>query len=71
MFYNAKEDTLTTDNMQLDYITFGNENKPLVLIQGLNTRGIKGASVSLAYMFRIFTKEYKVYVFDRKENIPE
>jgi len=56
MFCNAKEGTLTTDNMKLDYITFGNGEKPLVLIQGLNTRGIKGASVSLAYMFRIFTK---------------
>ena len=71
MFYNAKEGTLITDNMKLNYITFGNGDKPLVLIQGLNTRGIKGASFSLAYMFRIFTKEYKVYVFDRKENIPE
>jgi len=69
MFYNAKEDTLKLDNLQMDYITFGNGAKPLIMIQGLNTNGIKGAAVSLAYMYRIFAKEYKVYLFDRREEV--
>ena len=47
-------------NMYIDYITFGRGEKPLLMIQGLNTRGIKGAADSLAYMYRIFTKKYKV-----------
>ena len=64
--YNAKELKLNVQNMQLDYITFGNGTKPLVMIQGLNTRGIKGAALSLAYMYRIFAKEYTVYLFDRR-----
>lgn len=66
MMYNAKELKLNIGNMQFDYITFGNGTKPLVMIQGLNTRGIKGAALSLAYMYRIFAKDYKVYLFDRR-----
>lgn len=64
--YNAKELKLTIQNMQFEYITFGTGAKPLVMIQGLNTRGIKGAAWSLAYMYRIFAKDYKVYLFDRR-----
>ncbi len=66
MLYHAKESKLIARDMQFDYITFGNGEKPLIMIQGLNTRGIKGASLSLAYMYRIFAKDYKVYLFDRR-----
>lgn len=71
MFYNAKEDTLKIQNIEMDYLTFGNGTKPLIMIQGLNTRSIKGAAISLAYMYRIFAKEYKVYLFDRRKNLPD
>ena len=71
MMYNAKELKLNVQNMQFDYITFGNGKKPLVMIQGLNTRRIKGAGLSLAYMYRIFAKDYKVYLFDRRPVIQE
>ena len=71
MLYNAKELKLTVQDMQLDYITFGNGTRPLVMIQGLNTRGIKGAALSLAYMYRIFAKDYKVYLFDRRPVVQE
>ena len=55
----------------MDYITFGKGSKPLVIIPGLNAKSVKGAEIPLAYMYRIFAKEYKVYVFDRKADIPE
>ncbi len=71
MLYNAKELRLELDELKTDYITFGKGTKPLIMIQGLNTRGIKGAADSLAYMYRIFAKEYKVYLFDRRENVSE
>ena len=66
MLYGAKELKLTASGMQFDYIRFGSGKKPLIMIQGLNTRGIKGAALSLAYMYRIFAKEYTVYLFDRR-----
>ena len=71
MIYNAKEHHLKLDNFQMTYITFGRGLKPLIMIQGLSTRSIKGAAVSLAYMYRIFANAYKVYLFDRREDIAE
>ena len=71
MLYNAKELKITVQNMQFDYIAFGNGTKPLIMIQGLNTRDIKGSSLSLAYMYRIFAKDYKVYLFDRRPVVQE
>lgn len=71
MILNAKEHKLKLHNLKMDYITFGKGSKPLVMIQGLNTRGIKGASVPLALMYRMFAKDYKVYIFDRRANVFE
>ncbi len=69
MFYNAKEKRLKTETAEFDYITFGRGNKNLIMIQGLNTRGIKGSAAMLAWMYRIFAKEYTVYLFDRRAHI--
>lgn len=71
MLYNAGESKLDVQNMLFDYITFGTGTKPLVMIQGLNTRGIKGAALSLAYMYRVFAKDYRVYLFDRRPIVQE
>ena len=71
MMYEAKELKLNIQNMSFDYITFGRGTKPLIMIQGLNTRGIKGAAISLAYMYRIFAKDFKVYLFDRRPEVLE
>ena len=71
MMYSAKELKLKVQDWEFDYITFGNGTKPLVMIQGLNTRGIKGAALPLAYMYRIFAKDYKVYLFDRRPVVHE
>jgi len=71
MLYHAKERILYTNRMQMRYITFGNGAEVLVLVQGLNTRGIKGSADALAWMYRIFAKSYTVYLFDRRDNLPE
>lgn len=71
MIYNAKQQKLKLDNIEFDYITFGRGAKPLIMIQGLNTRSINGAAASLAYMYRIFAKDYKVYLFDRRASVKE
>ncbi len=71
MFYHAKNRTIIIENTEMDYVTFGKGDKTLVMIPGLNTRGVKGAAVSLAYMYRIFAEEYQCFVFDRKKQIPD
>lgn len=71
MFYNAKNLTLKIGDTQMDYACFGSGDKTMIIIPGLSLRGVKGAAFSLAYMYRIFAKDYRVYVFDRKNDIPE
>lgn len=66
MLYHTKESQLILPHTRIDYITFGRGEKPLIMIQGLNTRGIRGTAVSLAYMYRIFANTHRVYLFDRR-----
>lgn len=69
MWLNAKEKMLSVGSKTFRCITFGSGKKPLVMIQGLNTNGIGGSAFPLAYMYRAFGKHYRVYLFDRRENI--
>ncbi len=71
MIFSVKEQKLQLPGMQIDTIVFGTGSKSLILIQGLNTNGIKGAGLSLAWMYRLFAKNYRVYLFDRRPDIPE
>ena len=69
MFCSAKERILTIPAGKMRYITFGRGAKPMVIIQGLNTNGIHGSAAALSWMYRLFTKTYTVYLFDRREEI--
>lgn len=71
MAFSVKEQKLNLKDFSIDTIHFGTGTKNLIMIQGLNTNGIKGAGMSLAWMYRIFTKDYTVYLFDRRPEIPE
>lgn len=71
MLYNLKEGVLDFGRGKCRYISFGRGAEPLIMVQGLNTRGIKGAGASLAVMYRCFAKKYRVYLFDRSEELPE
>lgn len=70
MLYHAKSGSVKVKDTYMDYVSFGKGCKALVLIPGLNVKGVKGAAIALAYMYRIFAKEYKVYVFDRINVLP-
>lgn len=73
MFYNAKNKKINIDNTTVDYISFGNGNKNLIIIpgvgEGLTT--IKGLAIPFAFMYKMFAKDYKVYVFSRRKDIPK
>lgn len=71
MILNAEELKLNIQNTQFRYIAFGRGTKPLVMIQGLSTRGLKGTALPLAFMYRIFAADYRVYLFDRRPVVQE
>ena len=69
--HKVKNHTIQIGNTEMDYITFGKGEKPLIMIPGLNLKGVKEVAGPMAYMYRIIGEEYKVYILDRKADIPE
>ncbi|EXJ22967.1 putative hydrolase [Alkalibacterium sp. AK22] len=73
MFYGAKKGQVKIGTTEMDYVTFGKGAQPLVIIPGLSDglRTVKGARFTIARMFRDFAKDFKVYVFSRKNTLSE
>ena len=69
VFYNAMEADVVLDNGKMHYLSFGKGDKTLVMIPGLRLSGIEGAARVIAMYYKIFAREYRVYMFDRKDNI--
>lgn len=65
MYFNAKTHTISINNTYMDYVVFGKGPKNLVIIPGLSTKNLKGNAILLSFMYRIFTKDYTVYIFDK------
>ena len=73
MFYNAKNKKVTFDDVVIDYITFGNGNKNLIMIPGVGDglKTVKGMAIPFAVMYKLFAKDFKVYVFSRRRKLPK
>lgn len=73
MFYHAKNGNVKIDNTDMDYISFGNGKKTLIMIPGLGDglKTAKGMAVPFAILYRSFAKDYTVYVFSRKNRLEE
>lgn len=71
MLYHAKEAAVDIHGSRMDYAVFGNGQRPMLLIPGLSLRSVRGTAGPLAVMYRLFAEDYRVWVFDRRENVPE
>ena len=73
MILQAKSGTLKLRNGEMDYISFGSGDRILVMLPGLGEalQSVKGTAKPMAWMYRIFTKDFTVYMFNRKKDIPE
>lgn len=71
MLYNASGGSVKIDGVGMDYISFGKGSVPLVIIPGLSFNRVGGMALPMALSYRIFAKDFKVYLFDRKDEIPE
>jgi pimeloyl-ACP methyl ester carboxylesterase len=73
MLYNAKNGTLNIGNTTMDYIRFGAGQRTLVMLPGLGDglRSMKGTALPMAFMYREFCKDFTVYAFSRKNELPE
>lgn len=73
MFYGLKEGKVNIGSTDMDYVTFGKGQKVFIMIPGLadGLKTVKGTGAFLALAYRLFVKEYKVYIFSRKNHIEE
>lgn len=71
MLYNAQNCNIRIGTTDMDYISFGKGDKNFIMIPGLgdSLQSVKGTAAALAFMYRMFAEEYKVYVFSRKNHI--
>ena len=73
MFKKAKNSSIKIDNTNTYYISFGKGDKNLIIIPGLGEgfKSVKGLAIPLAIMYKKFAKDYKVYCFSRRTDIPD
>lgn len=72
MGIRAENGTLHLGDAAMDYIRFGTGPRVLVMLSGLGDglRTVKGTALPMALMYRLFTKNFTVYAFSRKEPMP-
>lgn len=73
MFYNAKNGKIDIENTHIDYMTFGKGEKNLIMIPGLGEglMTFKGLATPFSIMYKMFAKKYKIYIFSRRNEMPD
>ena len=70
---HAKNGTVILPDGTMDYIRFGSGRRNLVMLPGLgeSLQSVKGTALPIAWMYRIFSKEFTVWMFSRKVPLRE
>jgi pimeloyl-ACP methyl ester carboxylesterase len=55
----------------MDYFTFGTGAETFVILPGLSVQSVMDSAEIISRAYDIFAKEYTVYLFDRRSNLPE
>ena len=73
MLFGAKNRNIAIGNTDVDFVSFGRGDKNLVIIPGLGDglKTVKGMALTLAFMYRMYVKDYHVHIFSRKNELEE
>ena len=68
MFFDAKNGKIAG----AEYIRFGAGKRNLIMLPGLGDglKTVGGTALPMALMYRLFAKEFTVYMFSRREDLP-
>lgn len=71
MFWNAKNGRVSIGDTDMDYISFGKGEDILIMLPGLGDglTTVKGMAVPMAMTYRMYARNYKVYIFSRKNHL--
>ena len=69
---NFKNGKIKIDNTDAYYIKFGKGSKKLIIITGVGDgfKVVKGLAMPFSIMYREFGHDYEVYIFSRRNNLP-
>lgn len=73
MLWNVKNGSMPIDSTEMSYVSFGHGEKKLIVLPGLSDglMTVRGKALLLATPFRQFLEKYTVYMFSRKDSMPE
>lgn len=73
MRWNSKNGVVPIDDTEMSYVSFGQGKKNLILLPGLSDglMTVRGKAALLAKPYRVFFDKYTVYMFSRKDKLPE
>ena len=73
MIWNAKNGTIPIGNAKMSYVSFGLGKKVLILLPGLSDglATVDGKALLLAIPYKLFFKDYTLFMFSRKNNLPD
>ena len=73
MIFHAKNGSVRIDDTDMDYVSFGKGNNVLIMLPGLadGLTTVKGMALALALAYKVYARDYSVFVFSRKNDIPE
>ena len=73
MLYHAKNGLVPFSGGEMDYICFGKGDRILIILPGLGDglQTVKGTALPMAVMYRLFAKDFTVYVFSRVRNLTQ
>ena len=68
MCYHAKNGHIAGT----DYICFGTGKRIFIILPGLGDglKTVKGTALPMSLMYRMFAKDFTVYMFSRKQDLP-
>lgn len=67
----TKINLVEVEDIQMEYFSFGNGEKNLIILPGLSLKSTMHAADSIVKAYDMFTKDYTIYVFERRKNLPE
>ena len=73
MLWNCKNGCVKLENGTMDYVSFGAGENNLILLPGLSDglATVKGKALLLAGPYRLFFKDYTVWMFSRRNELKE
>ena len=73
MLWNAKNGCVPVGGSDMCFVSFGRGERPLVLLPGLSDglATVKGKALALAVPYRLFFEKYTVYMFSRRNDMPD